>query len=492
LAKYTTSYEASYGETPISSQKWNNAFGEVFDKIHLIRTNYIGTAFPTGDDAEIGQISYRSDLAKLYICTAVSTYKELAQMDDVFTTASEIPIVDSGGLYTASNVEAALQEIHTKLSSLSTGHIHDGIGSRKISYTNLSNIPSSFNPSNHASSHIGGSDAIQLATDSLNGLMSSVLVSKLNGIESNADVTDADNIKSAMYDTTNKTSVADADIFPLLDSVSAYVLKKVPFNTIKAVLKTYFDTLYQTINTTILKSIGTAKGDIIGFSASGTPTRVPIGSNNYVLTADSGQSAGFTWKEISEYSLPTATDSVKGGVKVGTGLAMDGEVLNLNYTYVLPSGIPVKYAKLSDVKSTGTHGGTFLTGMWRTRNLNTVDTNNIGLGLDSSTGRFTLPAGTYVINVVSPAIKVKRHKSRLYNYTNGAVELIGTTEYANTDYIHMTASKICGQFTISRTKTFGIEHYCENSTYNYGFGYACNFAGTDEVYTIVELWKLSD
>ncbi len=99
-----------------------------------------------------------------------------------------------------------LQEIHTKLSSLSTGHIHDGTGSRKISYTNLSNIPSSFNPSNHASSHIGGSDAIQLATDSLNGLMSSVLVSKLNGIESNADVTDADNIKSAMYDTTSKTS----------------------------------------------------------------------------------------------------------------------------------------------------------------------------------------------------------------------------------------------------------------------------------------------
>ncbi len=28
-------------------------------------------------------------------------------MDDVFTTASEIPIVDSGSLYTASNVEAA-------------------------------------------------------------------------------------------------------------------------------------------------------------------------------------------------------------------------------------------------------------------------------------------------------------------------------------------------------------------------------------------------
>lgn len=48
----------------------------------------------------------------------------------------------------------------------------------------------------------------------------------------------------------------------------------------------------------IMKSIGTTKGDIIAFTASATPARRAVGSNNQVLTADSAQSDGMKWADV--------------------------------------------------------------------------------------------------------------------------------------------------------------------------------------------------
>ena len=54
-------------------------------------------------------------------------------------------------------------------------------------------------PISHATSHItGGSDAVQTATSSRDGLATAAQITKLDGIEALADVTDATNVIAAL------------------------------------------------------------------------------------------------------------------------------------------------------------------------------------------------------------------------------------------------------------------------------------------------------
>lgn len=45
----------------------------------------------------------------------------------------------------------------------------------------------------------------------------------------------------------------------------------------------------------VLQSLGTTKGDLVGFSASATPVRIPVGVDGTIPVADSAQSAGIKW-----------------------------------------------------------------------------------------------------------------------------------------------------------------------------------------------------
>jgi len=145
---------------------------------------------------------------------------------------------------------------------------------------------------------------------------------------------------------------------------------------------------------------------------------------------------------------------------------------------------------LQDQKAQNTVGGTFTSGAWRTRDLNTevVDT---GSNCTLSSNQFTLLAGTYRIQAYVPAAYVRQHQARLRNITDSTTTVEGTSEYTTSSDADATTTKsiIEGRFTIASSKAFEIQHQCGVTLATNGFGAPANF-GT-EIYTTVRLEKES-
>lgn len=151
-----------------------------------------------------------------------------------------------------------------------------------------------------------------------------------------------------------------------------------------------------------------------------------------------------------------------------------------------PAGTSEDYILIRDEKTQNTDGGSFSSGAWRTRTLNTevVDTGN---NASLSSNQITLAAGTYRCRIRTPGFSCLEHQAILYNVTDAATTLIGTSEYSSTSYPTESWSEIAGRFTIASSKAFEVRHQCNTTRATDGMGRAANF--TTEVYTIAEFWK---
>lgn len=145
------------------------------------------------------------------------------------------------------------------------------------------------------------------------------------------------------------------------------------------------------------------------------------------------------------------------------------------------------YIKISDTKAQNTNGGTFTSGAWRTRVLNTEDS-DVGSHAALASNQITLSAGTYECRISCPAFKVEGHQARLYNTTGAAIVLIGTSESADSSNNGSTRSFIVGKFTIATSQALEVQHRCGSTQASNGLGARANF--TSEVYTIAEFWKV--
>lgn len=143
------------------------------------------------------------------------------------------------------------------------------------------------------------------------------------------------------------------------------------------------------------------------------------------------------------------------------------------------------FAQFIDLKATGTDGGTFTSGSWQDRTINTTVINDIP-GASLATNTLTLPAGTYLFLITAPANEVGRHQIKLRNTSDSTDDLVGSSENAPSGTSH---SEITGLLTIAAPKNFKVQHRCQTTKATNGFGIAADF-GLSEVYTDVKVWKV--
>lgn len=184
-----------------------------------------------------------------------------------------------------------------------------------------------------------------------------------------------------------------------------------------------------------------------------------------------------------------------------TGPGTSGQVLTSNgasadptfQTITAGSGAPDVIVR--DEQTSGTAGANSAATTWNTRVLNTV-VRNVATIAALSSNQVTLPAGTYYVTGRAPAGggNVFKHKLRLYNVTDSAAAIIGSSAYTgggdgSTSFAGVTDAVIQGVVTIASSKAFRLEHYTQAAITG-GLGLATG-ASVVEVYAELAFWKIA-
>jgi hypothetical protein len=188
-------------------------------------------------------------------------------------------------------------------------------------------------------------------------------------------------------------------------------------------------------------------------------------------------------------------DSIITSAKIVDGTIVNADI-NASAAIVSTklSGVQGKFESallhVRDEKSNQTAGGTFTSGAWQTRTLNTSMTNEIS-GASLSSNQITLPIGTYFIHASASVYHVDQHKLKLRNTTDSSDTLIGTSMYSGDNTETSTTSFVVGRFTIAAQKTFELQHRCATTKDSNGFGVSSVWSGEVEVYADVQIWKVA-
>jgi len=234
-------------------------------------------------------------------------------------------------------------------------------------------------------------------------------------------------------------------------------------------------------------------GDIADIPVAATEGRLYFAVDTDTLWRDDGGA----WVEMTLTPADHAPTHKDGGgdeldaSELAGALGALGEVLTTDgaatsWAAAGAGGLYDAYVCVRDVKASGTDGGTFTLGAWRTRDINDeqADTANI---CSIAANQITLAAGTYRCLILCPANRVAGHQAQLYNVSDTAVVLVGQSSYCGSAVAVVTMSSVTGRFTLAAEKVLEVRHRCVETKATEGFGAARSFG--DEIYTIAEFWR---
>lgn len=144
-------------------------------------------------------------------------------------------------------------------------------------------------------------------------------------------------------------------------------------------------------------------------------------------------------------------------------------------------------AIFNETQASGTEGGTFTSGAWQKRTLNTTVLNNI-TGCSIASSVITLTAGTYYFLGRAPAFNVLGNQTRIQNTTGGTTVQLGTTMYVSNN--NTCIALVEGYVTISGSTTFELQHRCGTTVSVNGFGAAQSF-GSGEIYSQLSIRRIA-
>lgn len=188
--------------------------------------------------------------------------------------------------------------------------------------------------------------------------------------------------------------------------------------------------------------------------------------------------------------LTAKTIKKYGNVALQIGDIISGRLYRVIYdgTYWQLINPMESTATFTEEQSSGVSGGTFTSGAWRTRLLNTTKHNGI-TGASIASNQVTLPAGTYrvrgfAVGGCSGASAVGLHQARLYNITGAATLVVGSSSRTTTSV--QNVSVVNGRFTLTVASVIELQHQCGTTLATSGFGLDVGFSEVN-VFSEVEL-----
>lgn len=160
------------------------------------------------------------------------------------------------------------------------------------------------------------------------------------------------------------------------------------------------------------------------------------------------------------------------------------------------SGVPVatsffhqQIIQAVNETASGTPGGTFTAGAWRTRDLNELVLDETGeASLASSV--LTIPSGTYYATGHAIALNVNIHQARVRDVTNGITLVSGTTHDSFFNSNSSNASLVDGLFTVLASTDIELQHRCTATFATRGFGFESGFEDTRNRFAILTLRRI--